>query len=201
MIRMYDVPEEAIDHVMYSSPTFGVMQTIQNQFNNVYGNLTQRGEELMQKVKQTYENFTNIDVVQKAKSLIRQAGVFLNPYEVYYLNSFEEVQNANLGMQRWIMANPTVREKYHQHKLDGYSDTYTDMEFGMTGNRHYDYRMVMDGVVYDDGDRLAYDIYLDDRKNDERDLDSYEKAAILRTWDVLEFILENTDQDPTDTGI
>ena len=45
------------------------------------------------------------------------------------------------------MAQPDIRSLYHKGHCDGYSDTYVDMEPGLVGEQHYDYRRVMDGVV------------------------------------------------------
>lgn len=68
--------------------------------------------------------------------------------EIQYISKIAEFQHAPT-MQRWIMAEPTVRQMYFDQKLDGYSDTYstTDKTVGMM---HLDYQKVIDGVYRED---------------------------------------------------
>ena len=107
-------------------------------------------------------------------------------------------------MQRWIMANPYIREQYHANRLDGYSDSYVDDAPGMICDNHYEYRRVMDGVFVfnedpEDKEDWSFSTYYEDIHNSDTDeLDLTEQLQILRTWEALEHFVRNTDDDPTD---
>jgi hypothetical protein len=100
-------------------------------------------------------------------------------------------------MQRWIMAEPTVRELYHDQRCDGFSDTYVDMEPGKVGEEHYDWRRVMSGVVRYDDDTVVAKFYMDDLREGDRELDSWEKISIVGSWEVLKIAVSQMNEDPT----
>jgi hypothetical protein len=77
-------------------------------------------------------------------------------------------------------------------------DTYVDVEPGLVGEEHYDYRRVMDGVMQDTEDGGWYaKIYVEDLKEGDRDLSHGEKVDILQTWSRLEYLMALNKEDPT----
>ena len=96
------------------------------------------------------------------------------------------------------MANPVVRQTYHEQKCDGYSDTYIDNQPSAIKETHYDYRRVMDGVVVDkDNDGWSVKFYPDDLHDGDRELVHGEKVDILHSWDIIEMFMKAGDKDPT----
>lgn len=117
---------------------------------------------------------------------------------VMSLKDMLQFQTATTTMQRWIMANPTVRKTYHDQQCDGYSDTYVDLEPDCVGKEHYDYRRVMDGVMefqQDNSWKMTH--YLDPLKEGDRELHFLEKVDILDTWSQLEILMALGGIDPT----
>jgi hypothetical protein len=109
------------------------------------------------------------------------------------------MQQAPVVMQRWIMAEPTVRTLYHKQECDGFSDTYKDMSPGIVGEQHYDYRRVMDGVIQEDGDSWCAKFYMDDLVEGDTPLIFRDKMDILSTWERVTMYIAAGDEDPTST--
>lgn len=121
-----------------------------------------------------------------------------NENRIYSIKTIEECQQATLTMQRWIMAEPTVRQMYHDQLCDGYSDTYVDTEPNKIGEDHYDYRRVMTGVVdYDEKTDYMTSFYMDHLKDGDRDLEPHEQLLILENWRVVQIAMSQMNDDPT----
>lgn len=126
-------------------------------------------------------------VVQKGPGIVHQD--FIAP-----LYAPEQFRLANLSMQRWIMAEPGIRQSYNDGHISGYEETYIDHEPGMVGDHHSDYRHVMDGIV--DGD-YAY-VYVDSYSGDKPRLTLGEVSDILTTWSNAKLLMDLGVQDITD---
>ncbi|MFO5614981.1 hypothetical protein ACLBQC_30915, partial [Klebsiella pneumoniae] len=64
------------------------------------------------------------------------------------------------------------------------------------GERQFDYRRVMDGVMYTDKKEFGYKNYHEDIKSD-RKLSLHEKVDILRMWNAIDGHLDAGEEDPT----
>lgn len=126
-------------------------------------------------------------IVQKGPSIVHQD--FIAP--LYMPDHF---RLANLTMQRWVMAEPTVRQAFVDGQVCGYEDTYVDMEPGAVGEHHSDWRHVMNGIVTDDG---AY-IYVDNYSEDKPKLSMGEITDILSTWSNAKLLMDCGVTDITD---
>lgn len=126
----------------------------------------------------------------KTKSLFKDEGVI-------ELLDLPSIQEASLTMQRWIMANPRIRELYHKLECDGYDHSYVDQYPNDIGVNHYDYRRVMEGIVYEQNDCFVFDSFWDGDLIEEDVLTHYEQNIILSTWKQLEAYCEIGDRDPT----
>jgi hypothetical protein len=85
-------------------------------------------------------------------------------------------------MQKWIMAEPVVREMWKDSLLTGYGDSYVDKHPNVVGRDHPDYRRVMDGMSYIDNDgRLTNTSYLEAVDADDI-LNLSEKLIVLSNW-------------------
>jgi hypothetical protein len=108
------------------------------------------------------------------------------------------MQNASLTMQRWIMAEPTVRTLFHKQLCDGYSDTYVDMYPGRVGEDHYDYRRVMNGVVVPHEERGGdATTYMEDLIPDDVELDLNDQIDIISSWQFIQAKVAERNEDPT----
>jgi hypothetical protein len=126
-------------------------------------------------------------VVSKGPSIVHQD--FIMP-----LSTPDQFRLANLTMQRWIMAEPVVRQAYVDGQICGYEDTYIDHEPGMVSEAHSDWRHVMNGVVQ--GDYAS--IYVDNYSGDKPKLSIGEISDILTTWSTANLLMDLGVNDITD---
>jgi hypothetical protein len=159
--------------------------------------LTQTGRQFMEQYRDHYASIDHGEIARKARKVMRAARDLFRPDLILPLETIEELQAAQLKMQRYIMAEPTIRQLYISNKCDGYRDTYMDMQPGRISEDHLDYRKVMTGVVMDtaDGGFIARQ-YLDELPDGDLELAADERFAILRTWDAVKLALSR-GEDPT----
>ena len=122
------------------------------------------------------------DALRSLKAIGRGVETMYQTNGVSELYTIGQLQHANAVMQRWIMACPEVRTLYHQQRIDGYSDTYTDLNPGVVGLDHYEYRRVTNGMTMQHGDdELTFD----------------EQIDIMYTWNRASAVLHAAVDDPT----
>lgn len=168
---------------------------IENQFSNISSTLTDIGRRFMETSKALYDKINDSAAIRMAKAAIRVAKSVFHPNAIIELESLEQLQAAQPIMQRYVMADPTIRRLYHAQQIDGYSDTYKDVEPGKVGHAHYDYRRVMDGMVREvvdaDGeDGWVVNTYAEDLNEGDRHLDLNEKVDIINTQTLARMFIE-----------
>lgn len=148
-----------------------------------------------------FKQLCNSKSVELAKNTLRNSLGLFHPNTILSLSSLEALRHAQAVMQRYIMAEPTIRKLYHQQRCDGYSDTYKDLHPNDIADTHYDYQRVVNGIVRDiqddDGVVRSYtEHYSDVETSDEEELGFDDQLRILDTWDVIRnFVLKG--EDPT----
>lgn len=137
-------------------------------------------------------------VTRTMRSLSRQLDNIWKPDIIRELNDIGELQNAPNPMIRYLMAEPTVRRRYHQNRIAGYDDRYVDLQPGVVGEQHYDYRRVNQGL-YQDGPNDEYRPvqYYDELHEDDRELNVEEQMFILSAHERLRAALDAGQEDPT----
>lgn len=167
------------------------------QLENIGTNLNEQAKVFYQDVQDLYNKFNSSEAMRLMRSAMKSAASLFNDNIIRPLTTVDELQNASLQMQRWIMANPVIRQMYHDQQCDGYSDTYVDIEPGKVADQHYDYRRVMDGIVVCNEDAEYFTEYFEDLYEGDRDLILSEQSDVLRTWEVLEAMVKAMKDDPT----
>lgn len=137
------------------------------------------------------------EAFRRGRAFGRRVATLFMADEIQRISKIAEFQHAPITMQRWIMAEPTVRQMYFDQKVDGYSDTYVTKDQNV-GMMHEDYQKVINGVYLEDenGDIVItefYNLY----EEDERPLDIMEQVDILDTWSMLKSYLAKGGDDPT----
>nr|DAF07887.1 MAG TPA: hypothetical protein [Caudoviricetes sp.] len=198
------VDDNAFDTVMFGLPHPGTIRYLENQMMNLQQQAQAYGlsQSFVDRAYESFQSFASAEALERAKAIVHQhTGDTL--HHVSCLTALAELQTAPINMQRWIMANPYIREQYHANRLDGYSDSYVDFAPGAVGDMHYDYRRVMDGVFVfnedpEDSVDWTFSTYYEDLENPDTDeLDLTEQLQVLRTWEALEYFVRHTDEDPT----
>ena len=166
-------------------------QFIQEQFNYIPDTLSDIGLEFVERTKNLYEKFHGSEVAQIAMNAIASVGRLFNPNQIEPLHSLTEIQTAVGVMQRWMMANPVMRELHNTQRCSSYDGEYQDNYPGTIGQSHYDYRRVMQGIAYERADgEMVFDEYVEDLVEGDRELKITEQASILSSWDIQNMFIK-----------
>lgn len=135
--------------------------------------------------------------LETLKALGYKLGGMLNPHQVSLLESILEMQQANEGMRRWIMACPEIRTLYHGSMISGYDGLYEDLNPGVVGEEHYDYRRATSGIVMERPDGKVESWQFFDDCPIEDDLVFSDQVDIICTWNNMKAVLDLGIDDPT----
>jgi len=175
-----------------------VVGYINDNIANISTRLTDAGRSFMQSASEQYALINNSAAINAARMVLRKTVGKRQPNAIYEMDTIEEVRNAQGIMQRYMMAEPSIRKAYHNQRIDGYSDSYIDNFPLAFADSHYDYRRVMDGMIVINNDHWVMNSYIHDTLDgevDELTLDN--KVDIINTWELARICLE-AGEDPTD---
>lgn len=189
---------EEFNALCYGQKNPGTMQYLERQVENISNTLTSAGQAWFADSQQLWDRFNGSDALRLARAAVRKAGSLFQDDAIRSLWKIGEIQNAPLTMQRWIMAEPTVRKMYQEQRCDGYSGTYLDMYPGTIGESNYDYRRVMQGMVTIDGEGQEKTMfYLDELAVGDRELYLDEKIDIINSWEIVASLMKYGQDDVT----
>lgn len=197
MAQVYFGGADMFDAAVYGRPNSTIYQFIDNQVNTLSRNISESAKGFFQATKDIYQRVSFDDAVRKAKAVTRKVNSLWDPDGIYPITNMASMQNANLTMQRWIMANPEVRSLFHQHQCEGYSGTYKDIHPGRIGEDHYDYRRAMNGFVVVDDEGWKATTYFDELLPGDVELDLSEQVDIQTTWKFFVDAMNRKEDDPT----
>jgi len=174
----------------------GTLSFMENTMNNVSNVLTAGGQAFLSTARSIYDNLNNSHAMQLARAACNKMGNMFARTDIHEITEISNIQNANLIMQRYIMACPEVRSVFQSQLCNGYSETYIDMYPGKIGEDHYDYRRVENGILNDADERITH--YLDVLVEGDRELMFDEQLAIKKTWQKVAELMQYGTVDPTD---
>ena len=187
---------ETFRAMAYSAPSPSLTGFFSQQLDQFSSQVIQGAHHYVDIARQTFDSFNSSEAMRLAKAVRRKVDSLWTKEGIYPMLEIGQLQHANLTMQRWIMAEPTIRKLYHQQRCEGYADTYVDMHPTDSGESHYDWSRVMDGMVVEQEDELVSVQYFDEiQEGDELDID--DQVAILRTWDSVKNAIHENKEDPT----
>lgn len=167
----------------------GYMQEHLSSFTNA---VTDIGQNFVSRVKNLYERLNDSSIMERARAVVRAASGIMNYNVIYQINNLEDLRAASTVMQRWLMANPTVREVYLDQRCDGYSETYFNIHDKDIGEDHYDYRRVMHGSLVKENNEYVFKHYYDSPiTDDEKPLTVEEQFIIQDAWDIANLYFAN----------
>lgn len=197
MANFYTGGVDTFNAIVYSEPHPNTIAFMENMLNQPTTALTSAGEEFMSRARDAYERFNGSEAMRMARAAARQIKSQWDRNIIRPLTTIGDVQQAPMKMQRYLMAEPTVRRAYHRQQCDGYSETYVDAAPGFVGPEHYEYRRVMDGVVVESDDGWYFDQYFDELEEGDKDFLFEEQFDILRSWNTLASAMMAGKDDPT----
>lgn len=164
-------------------------------------NLTDAGAAFFSDAAAIYDKFNGSEAMQLARAAVRKVKGIWDRDDVRAMTEIDQTQNAKPVMQRWLMANPTVRHVWQEQRCDGFSDTYKDMHPGTIGESHYDYRRVMDGLLVEIKDEDGEDSwmishYVDELLPGDIPLELEDQLDIGTTWAFVEMYMKAGGRDP-----
>lgn len=174
---------------------------LQNQFSSLGGAmrsaLTEAGQRFFNAGMDAFNHYNGAEAVRFARKVISKLdGAFESEY-IIPCTSLEMMRSASLVNQRWIMAHREIRQLYLDQRCDGYSETYFSPDPKGVGEKHYDYRRAMDGLLQTVGDDDVFINYLDELREGDRKRTIGEQAAIQYSWQAIDMIRAMTNEDPT----
>ena len=181
--------------LLYRPPSTGLLNYLNNKINRAVELTGEYGTRFIDATRNLYNQYNSLGAINAAKSIMYSLGGHSSELVLQRLS--EDNYNPNLLMQRYIMTSPAVADKHQKNMCNGFQDTYFDMEPGIYGKDRYEYRQVMDGVLYHDDEGDGWINYYTEMvtENDE-ELEAIDKFTILDAWDLAANMIAK-GKDPT----
>lgn len=197
MFQVINGGQAEFDSLVYGQSHPGTVEFLRGQVQAATNMFSSIGTTFQSSINNMFEKFHGSEAQRLAKIVHRKITNIFTADVIRPLWEIEEFHQAQLGMQRWVMANPMVRDLYHQQLCDGYSTTYVDMQPGAVGEKQRDYRLVMDGIAQvDDDGVMRMEHYFEDHGPDETPFMLADQVDIISSWDAVEYYLKKKDRDP-----
>ncbi len=188
--------EMALNAMLYKQPDSNLLNYLQNNIQSAIDNTSAVGSRFVDTVKTMYNRFNDSSIINASKALLFKTGSHMNQTVIYPV-AYENIGNANLIMQQYIMAYPEVDKLYQRNMCYGFQDTYinTDPHHGVES---VEYMQVMDGVLQFDGNGEGYVTHYSYHHSDkDNELDVFDKLNVLDTWENVQRLIAG-GIDPTD---
>lgn len=147
--------------------------------------LSSTGRMFAEMAQSAYKRLTDSSIMRQARAVIRDLSGAISGNRIRPIENYSGLQAAPPVMQRYLMAHPEYRKLYHQQRCNGYSDTYVDLEPGYVGEKHYDYRRVMNSVLVDTPTGWEVTMYPDDLHEGDRGLYPDEQKVFLNAYELM----------------
>lgn len=159
---------------------------INQQLQNLSQNLNDAGRQFMLHHTQIYAQIDHSEIARKARQAYRGVQNMYQSDVIQPLETMEQLQMAQLTMQRWLMTSITARQLRMENRIDGYSDTYLDIEPGRIGEQHTDWRRVNSGNVVETDTGFVAVQYFDEEWGGEPGLAQDQQRAIQKSIRAME---------------
>jgi len=188
---------DVFDALVYPEQHSGVQQYIQAQFQQVGHNLNSAAAQYIESARLLSEQFYDSAAAMAARAAVRMIGHIVNPNVVQHLRTLEDLQCAAPVMQRYIMADPYIRQKYLEQLCSGYDGQYMNADGSDVGEQHYDWRRVHQGIAEVDEKGWQCVQYFEDLRDGDRELAIDEQVDIIGTMELARLFAQ-AGEDPTD---
>lgn len=168
--------EGAINELVYGSRSDALITELKQQISIQNPMLTEQGRLHAQHAHRVFEEVSGWDVVRAARRAVAAAEGYVQSSQIALYETVEQFQMAPPRQQRWIMAHPETRRLFQAGRIDGYSESYVDIQPDAIGRDHYDYSLAIHGVT------RGYEFVKEDGEVDLK----YENTQIKRdlaSWD------------------
>lgn len=189
--------ETGFNALISQMPSQQTVDYFRDNVNTAANAVTNIGSNIFADANVMFNRHNSDQALYNAKLSIYNAGIHMDD-NIILRRTIDNIHLANLGTQRYIMANPTINELYVDNMCDGFSDTYVDLEPGVVGTERMDYRNVMNNS-YAMGEHgvEGYHTYTHDDEDIYEVLSDIDRMTIRDTWDVAALLIAD-GVDPTD---
>ena len=173
---------------------------IQNYYDGLVQTVGAGFQSAVQAARNVFESAYNFGMELKAKLGFEMGGNNLHPDSIIPLWTLDDLRQAQPMMQRFVMSDPFIRQRYLDQQCSGYVDTYVNHHGDAIGVHHMDYRIANEGMVYEDkeGNYIASHYYVQETMEEgDRTLLSVEKAMIAISCMTARALMED-GIDPTE---
>lgn len=135
---------------------------------------------------------------RKVRAVRRATENIFRSDDIRLLTDIGEYQHAPSDQLRFLMAEPTIRRRYHANRCAGYDDRYVDNEPTMVGKDHYEYRLMYNGYAmhHEDG-TFGARFYPQELRHSDDELDYDVQVELILSNQRLKWYMEQEDEDPT----
>ena len=140
-----------VSNIMFHSCSEQVQEGISNKFKNYIASVRDTKDNFINGLINRYQKDVNDRALNIGDLMKQKVGSIFQTNTIRGLNTIAEIQSAPTVMRKWVMTNPTLRERYAVKGISGYNGNFENRfpDQG-SGESHYDYRRVMDGVIHKD---------------------------------------------------
>lgn len=185
-------PKAVFNAAIHRSITPEAESYFNTNFQNFYNKINQYSEVFAGKIQRAHDYFTVNPDIQIAKELVTEHGRIVNDEMIHRVQP-DTIGRAGYVMRRYIMAEPTIFNRYQNNRISGYEDNWSNTEPAITDPKDRDdYMEIMDGMLqYDEeGDGYIERYYGSEIKI----LTTTEKMSVIDAWEKsLNMIADGTD--------
>ncbi|QVD49136.1 hypothetical protein LUCX_66 [Xanthomonas phage vB_XciM_LucasX] len=182
----------------YGRPHEGTVRFLQRQFEDPSLALRVADTSFLDRARAMFDDNYGDEAMARIEAVRNRLRRSWNPNTIFRLETVEEFQQANPLMQRWVMAQPFVRQQFKRGAVSGYLGSYVDLDAKFSGKDHYDWRRAMSGMaVYDDENGWLATTYGDEELEGDEPLSFEDKLHIQDTWEMAEYYLMSGKRDIT----
>lgn len=192
--------ESAVEELMYGRQSDRNINFLRSQIGQFTAPLLDIGAAFMQRSAEVFEQVSGSEVLRKARRALAGIGGFFSANEISALDNLLHLQLAKPMMQRFNMAEPETRRMYHAQRIEGYGESYVDLQPGRIGRDHYDYRLATHGIVQPDAETAttwSVTQYREELRHEEDELTAIKRLDIQRSWSSLKSAFVLGGEDPT----
>lgn len=202
MIEFIDGDSNAFTAMAYGAPDPLTIQWCTQRNHAFMQNIIPEAREFFTNTANTvFDALAYNDIARMAKAMARKASTLWMVDMIQPLETIAAMQHAPDSMLQWIMAEPTVRDMYHQQQLAGYDERYIDpIPQSIKSTESPLYLAVHNGVYMPsaDGESHVAVEYLGDFDHDDPyHLELADQVSIMQTWAHLRAALSRCLEDPT----
>lgn len=149
------------------------------------------------KAKTFYQTITETDANQALRNLTAKVDMSWKGNNIFLCQNIQQIQSSNLVQQRYLMAEPNLRQLFLDQSCEGFAGSYVNLHGNAVGVNHYDYRRVTDGILLVNETGVEWNDFYEAIPDNDKELEMYEKADMIRNWNLVNIALDANEMDPS----